>query len=67
MRQLIRYAKAEGLKFLYGSVLCENINMMKMCRELGFTVGRDPNDEAVFEVKLDLASPAVSALLQSSS
>jgi acetyltransferase len=67
MRQLIRYAKAEGLKFLYGSVLCENTNMLKMCRELGFTVGRDPNDEAIFEVTLDLASPVVMALLQSPS
>lgn len=64
MRQLIRYAKAEGLKFLFGSVLSENVNMLAMCRELGFTYCRDPNDNALFEVKLDLASPAVAALLQ---
>ena len=47
MRHLIIYAKSEGLKTLYGSVLCENTGMLQMCRELGFRTERDPDDGAV--------------------
>ena len=64
MQHLITYAKAEGLKEIYGSVLCENVNMLKMCRELGFSVRRSPEDEMVYIVTLDLGSPAVAKLTQ---
>ena len=46
MQHLISYAKSEGLKTLYGSVLSENVNMLKMCSELGFSVSRNSEDEA---------------------
>ena len=59
MQHLISYAKSEGLKTLYGSVLRENVNMLKMCRELGFSVNHNPEDEMVFLVTLDLRSPGV--------
>jgi acetyltransferase len=64
MRRLISYAKSEGLKTLYGSVLSENTGMLQMCRELGFSVERDPEDNAVCLVTLDLSSPAVQKLTQ---
>ncbi len=54
MRQIIRYAKSEGLKTIYGSVLCENATMLRMCRKLGFSVVHDPEDQTVFTVTLDL-------------
>jgi acetyltransferase len=64
MRHLIIYAKSEGLKTLYGSVLAENVGMLNMCRELGFHVDRDPDDNSVDLVTLDLSSPAVQKLTQ---
>ena len=64
MQHLISYAKSEGLKTLYGSVLCENVNMLQMCRELGFNVNRDPDDGTVYLVTLDLSSPGVVKLMQ---
>jgi acetyltransferase len=64
MRHLIIYAKSEGLKTLYGSVLVENTGMLQMCRELGFSIERDPEDGAVYQVTLDLSSPAVQKLTQ---
>jgi acetyltransferase len=64
MQHLIRYAKSEGLKTLYGSVLAENTGMLKMCRELGFNISHDPEDSTVYLVTLDLASPAVRKLTQ---
>ena len=64
MQHLISYAKREGLKTLYGSVLAENVNMLKMCRELGFNVSRDQDDGTLFLVTLDLSSPGVAKLLQ---
>jgi acetyltransferase len=64
MQHLISYAKSEGLKSLYGSVLSENVNMLKMCRELGFHVSLDPDDKTVNLVTLDLSSPGVVKLMQ---
>ncbi len=58
MRHLIDYAKAEGLERLYGSVLSENITMLRMCRELGFQTRHDPDDPSIFQVELALKSPA---------
>jgi len=56
MRQLIDYAKAEGLERLYGSVLSENVTMLRMCRQLGFNTRHDPDDPSVFQVELPLNS-----------
>lgn len=55
MQHLIEYAKAEGLKELHGSVLAENTTMLRMCRELGFAVDREPGDESLRRVVLKLA------------
>jgi acetyltransferase len=63
MRHLIRYAKSEGLKTLYGTVLKENAIMVKMCGELGFDVKRDPDDPMIYAMTLDLKGDAVAKLL----
>lgn len=54
MQKLIAYAKDEGLEEMYGHVLAGNVTMLKMCRELGFTVRLDPDDASIFWVTLDL-------------
>lgn len=56
MSHLIDYARAEGLDSLYGSVLAENQGMLKMARELGFTVSPDPEDRSVLRVTLKLGA-----------
>ena len=53
MRLVIEYAKAEGLKLIYGQVLRENTTMLNMCRELGFKVLSLP--EAPESVAVELA------------
>ena len=55
MQHLIDYAKAEGLKELYGSVLTDNSTMLRMCRELGFTIESEPGDESIRRVVLKLS------------
>ncbi len=55
MQHLIDYAKAEGLKELYGSVLTDNRTMLRMCRELGFTIESEPGDESIRRVVLRLS------------
>jgi acetyltransferase len=54
MQYLIDYARAEGLKELYGSVLAENTTMLDMCRKLGFRIESDPVDIGVRQVVLVL-------------
>jgi RimJ/RimL family protein N-acetyltransferase len=54
MQLTIDYARARGLRAIDGKVLHENTTMLKMCRELGFTLERDPNDAAVTNVRLEL-------------
>ncbi len=55
MQLLIDYARAEGLKSLFGEVLNENITMLAMCRQLGFEVRADPHETGASLVSLDLA------------
>jgi acetyltransferase len=55
MQHLIAYARAEKLEQLYGSVLAENTAMLRMCRELGFSVEPEPGDTAMRRVRLRLA------------
>jgi acetyltransferase len=54
MQHLLAYARAEGLRELFGTVLAENAIMLKMCEELGFDVRRDPEDMTLMHVSLDL-------------
>jgi len=54
MRHLIEYARAEGLEQLHGSVLSENVTMLRMCQQLGFKTRHDPEDPSVFQVELPL-------------
>ena len=54
MQLLIEYARAEGLKSLFGEVLNENTTMLAMCRELGFTVASDREEPRVSVVSFQL-------------
>ncbi len=56
MQQLIDYASATGIRELFGTVLTENAGMLKMCRELGFSVGHEPGDESIRKVTLAVPS-----------
>jgi acetyltransferase len=52
MEYIIRYARAEGLKRVEGQVLRDNTVMLKMCRELGFTIADDPGERDICVVRL---------------
>jgi acetyltransferase len=54
MELIIRYARAEKLKYVEGQVLQENTTMLEMCRQLGFQIGDDPNDRGMKVVHLPL-------------
>jgi GNAT superfamily N-acetyltransferase len=54
MQLIIEYAKSRGLSRIYGQILQENSVMLKMCRELGFSVTTDAEDRAVYDVTLAL-------------
>lgn len=56
MQLIIEYAKFAGLRRIYGEILRENSIMLKMCRELGFTVTPDAEDRGVYDVTLVLDS-----------
>jgi acetyltransferase len=54
MQQLIGYAKARGIGWLHGAVLRENEQMLKLCRDLGFTLEDDPDDPTTYHAVLAL-------------
>ncbi|WP_414471925.1 GNAT family N-acetyltransferase [Microvirga sp. M2] len=56
MRQMIEWAKVEGLREVEGQVLRENSTMLDMCRDLGFSVRADPDDPELRLVTLPIAS-----------
>lgn len=58
MQHLIQYADAEGLRILHGSVLAANTGMLQISSELGFDIAADPDDPALYKVRLDLPRDA---------
>jgi acetyltransferase len=54
MQMIIEYARSEGLKVISGDVLAENMQMLAMCRSLGFAVKSDPVDHGICSVRLVL-------------
>lgn len=54
MELIIQYARAEGLRRIEGQVLAGNVAMLKMCRELGFDVATDTQDQSIVNVRLSL-------------
>lgn len=54
LKHLIRYAKADGLTRLEGIIDRENKRMLRMCRELGFTLQPDPASSDLIVATLGL-------------
>ncbi|NMG40653.1 GNAT family N-acetyltransferase [Chelativorans sp. ZYF759] len=54
MEQLLDYARADGIARIEGHVLDENTKMLEMCRRLGFTMKREPQEPGVLLVSCEL-------------
>ncbi|MFD2057965.1 GNAT family N-acetyltransferase [Mesorhizobium calcicola] len=54
LRQIIDYAKADGIGRIEGIVLSENSKMLAMCREFGFSITHLPNEPGLVEATLEL-------------
>lgn len=55
LRQIVDYARADGIRRIEGIVLSENSKMLAMCREFGFSITHLPNDPGLVEAKLKLS------------
>lgn len=54
MRRIIEYARKRGIREIYGEVLSENIPMLRLCKALGFSTRRMPEDPGVILATLRL-------------
>ncbi|WP_256754760.1 bifunctional acetate--CoA ligase family protein/GNAT family N-acetyltransferase [Mesorhizobium sp. Mes31] len=54
LRQIVDYAKADGIGRIEGIVLSENAKMLAMCREFGFSIGYLPDEPGLVEARLEL-------------
>lgn len=54
LRQIIDYARAEGIGHVEGVILSENSKMLAMCREFGFLIAHHPNEPGLSLATLDL-------------
>ncbi|MBZ9672282.1 GNAT family N-acetyltransferase [Mesorhizobium sp. ES1-3] len=54
LRQLVDYAKADGIGRIEGTILGENTKMLAMCREFGFSTRRHPKEPGLVEATLEL-------------
>jgi acetyltransferase len=57
MQQLIAHAKERGIAVLHGAVLRDNEQMIKLCRDLGFTLRDDADDPTIHQAELALRRP----------
>ena len=55
LRHLVDYAKADGLQRIDGLILRENVQMLKMCQEFGFTLAPEQSGTGLVWASLDLA------------
>jgi acetyltransferase len=55
LRTIVDYAVAEGFARVEGTVLADNVRMLRMAREFGFTVAPGP-DPAIVTAALDIAA-----------
>jgi acetyltransferase len=56
MRRIIEWAKAAQMKTIFGLVLADNAEMLKLCEQLGFDVGDYGPERGVKRVSLSVAS-----------
>ncbi len=56
MRHILDYARARGIREVYGEVLQENRTMLRLCETLGFKQRRRPDEPGTLEVTLQLDS-----------
>jgi acetyltransferase len=61
MELIIEYAQSEGLKRIEGQILQDNSAMIRMCREFGFRIEKDPRDPDVYLASLSLSGSNVPA------
>jgi acetyltransferase len=54
LRQVIDYARAEGIGRIEGMILAENDKMLDMCRRFGFVLKRHPDGAGLVLAALDL-------------
>lgn len=59
LKQIIDYAKADGIGRIEGLVLEDNVKMLAMCREFGFSVHRHDEEPGVSVTVLELSRDAV--------
>ncbi len=59
LKRIIDYARAEGIGRITGMVLRENVKMLAMCREFGFTLAHDVDEPGIYQVSLDLAEKSL--------
>lgn len=58
MRRLIEWSKAARIKTIFGLVLADNAEMLKLCGQLGFLIGDYAPDRDIKRVTLNLADRA---------
>lgn len=55
MRRMIEWARAAHIKTIFGLVLADNAEMLKLCGQLGFLIGDYAPDRDIKRVTLNLA------------
>jgi acetyltransferase len=54
LRQIVDFARSEGIGRIEGFILSENDRMLTMCREFGFAITSDPNEPGLAVARLEL-------------
>ncbi|TIO04541.1 bifunctional acetate--CoA ligase family protein/GNAT family N-acetyltransferase [Mesorhizobium sp.] len=54
LSRIVDYAKADGIGRIEGMVLSENIRMLAMCREFGFSIAHHPSQSGLSLATLDI-------------
>lgn len=56
LEKLISVARSRGIRRLYGDVLATNAPMLALAKQIGFALGRSPEDPTLTRIMLELAA-----------
>jgi len=56
MQRILAHARRRGIGEVHGDVLAENVQMLELCRRLGFAIAASPDDPAVMRARLAMAA-----------
>jgi acetyltransferase len=56
MQHILAHARRRGIGEVHGDILAENVQMLDLCRRLGFAIAPSADDPAIMQARYTVAA-----------